>query len=196
MKKLLVLFVAAFMFSMCGSGYSLKTSKVLNDANLLDYKTFQLQEPSREHLPNGVTLADAQFIVSLVAKQLEIRGYKQVTTNPDLMGFLATSSQQKVETIDAVPPGGYYGFGYRYFGPRRSYLNSYYSDAKLITGVNKEGMLMLDLVDGKTNKHVFCAEVSTIMDDSGAKLKDDREMEAAIVKLFSKFPVKPSVVEK
>lgn len=186
MKKFLsfILFFSLFLSS-C-SPFTLESSKVLNNANLSSYNTFMIQPAETNSLPEGIMIGDVKNVYNAVSDQFILRGYKEVSTNPDIIVFLAMSVKQKIETKDAVPQSGY---GYRYFGRRSSYVHSYYNDAQIISGISNEGTLMMDVVDAKTNIHVFCSEVSSVAD--GTKIKDLQKIQEASMVLFSKFPVSP-----
>lgn len=187
MKKFGILIAAfAFLLTSCGT-YTLKQSDVLNNADMSSYKTFMISKADNSQLPGNLMPEDAANIGKAVAQQLIDRGYKQVSTNPDMIVYLALSVEQVIETKDALPPGG--GFGYRYFGPRAAYVHSYYDDAQIISGVSTQGLLMMDIVDAKRNIHVFCSEISALADDNGEKVKDLNELKKATDVLFSKFPI-------
>lgn len=184
MKKATLLLITLLTVLSC-SPYTLESSKVLNNASLETYKTFMIQPADANSLPEGVLIEDVNNIYKAVANQLIARGYKEVPSNPEMLVCLALSVSQKIETKDALPPAG--GFGYRYFGPRASYVHSYYDDAQIISGISKEGNLMMDIVDTSNNVHIFCAEVSAIAD--GTKIKDLQQIQEAVEKLFSRYPV-------
>lgn len=187
MKKFGILIAAfAFLLTSCGT-YTLKQSDVLNNADMSSYKTFMISKADNSQLPGTLMPEDAANIGKAVAQQLIDRGYKQVSTNPDMIVYLALSVEQVIETKDALPPGG--GFGYRYFGPRAAYVHSYYDDAQIISGVSTQGLLMMDIVDAKRNIHVFCSEISALADGDGEKVKDLNELKKATDVLFSKFPI-------
>lgn len=186
MKKLLPVLFGVMAFLCSCSPYTLENSKVLNNANLSTYKTFTIQPADAANLPEGALMGDVENIYKAIANQLIARGYKEVPSNPDMLVCLAMSVSQKIETKDALPPTTG-RFGYHYFGARASYVHSYYDDAKIISGISKEGLLMMDIVDASNNVHIFCAEVSAIAD--GTKIKDMQQIQEAAAKLFSKFPV-------
>lgn len=182
-KTFSLLIIIAAVVSSC-SPFSLESSKVLNNADLSTYKSFSIQPANEATLPEGVFIGDVNNIYKEVANQLIARGYKEVPSNPEMLICLALSVSNKVETKDAIPTTG---FGYHYFGPRASYVHSYYDDAKIVTGISKEGNLMMDIVDAKNNIHIFCAEVSAVAD--GTKIKDLQKIREAVSMMFSRYPV-------
>lgn len=186
-RAILTLLAALLMFSSCGT-YTLHNSKVLNNADMSSYKTFMIQPAEEAMIPEGLSMGDVKNIANAVSTQLKMRGYQEVSTNPDMIVYMAMSVKQVIETKDAIPPATP-GFGYRYLSPRASYVHNYYNDAQIISGISKQGLLMVDIVDAKENIHVFCAEVSALADEKGAKVKDLNELNEAAALLFSRFPI-------
>ena len=179
--------VAVLTLASCGT-LTLEQSKVLNNADLASYKTFMIEPADGSAIPSYLSMDDVNNIYNSISKQLYQRGYVSVSTNPDMIVYMAMSVKQVIETKDAIPPATP-GFGYRYLSPRASYVHNYYSDAQIISGISKQGLLMVDIVDAKENIHVFCAEVSALADEKGAKVKDLNELNEAAAVLFSRFPI-------
>lgn len=189
-KHFSILFVTALAlvaFVACGSPYTLESSNVMNNADFTKYKTFSVLEPSTADLPSFMSKMDYDNIANVIAGEMEQRGYKRVKNNPDLLINFGLSAQEKIETKDALPPTA--GRGFRFMGPRASYVDSYYSDAKVISDVYKEGLLSMDVVDAAKNMYLFNAVVGAVMDGSGSKIRDFEQLQQAADKLFSKFPV-------
>jgi hypothetical protein len=189
MKKLIIMVSAAVvMFASCGT-YTLEQSKVLNNADMASYKTFMIEPADGSTIPSYLSMNDVKNIYKSISDQLYSRGYVSVSTNPDMIVYVAMSVKQVIQTKDLIPPGS--DFGYRYFSPRSAYLDSYYSNAQIISGISKEGILMVDIVDPKKNMHVFCAQVSSLAEDSGVNVKDLSKLNQATEVLFSRYPVVP-----
>lgn len=191
MKKIFIMVsVAVLTLASCGT-LTLEQSKVLNNADLASYKTFMIEPADGSAIPSYLSMDDVNNIYNSISKQLYQRGYVSVSTNPDMIVYVAMSVKQVIKTKDLVPPGS--GFGYRYFSPRAAYLDSYYSDAQIISGISKEGVLMVDMVDTRKKMHIFCAEVSSLAEDSGINVKDLSNLDQATGLLFSKYPVPPKM---
>lgn len=189
MKRTVILVTAVvLMLSSCGT-YTLEQSRVLNNADLASYKTFMIEPADGSTIPSYLSMNDVKNIYRSISEQLYKRGYTYVSTNPDMVVYVAMSVKQVIQTKDLIPPGS--DFGYRYFSPRAAYLDSYYSNAQIISGISKEGVLMVDIVDAKKNIHVFCAEVSSLAEDSGVNVKDLSKLDQATCVLFSRYPVLP-----
>ncbi len=189
MKRLVILVTAAvIMLSSCGT-FTLEQSKVLNNADMASYKTFMIEPADGSTIPSYLSMDDVKLIYRSISDQLYRRGYISVSTNPDMIVYVAMSVKQVIQTKDLIPPGS--DFGYRYFSPRGAYLDNYYSNAQIISGISKEGVLMVDIVDARKKIHVFCAQVSSLAEDGGVNVKDLSELDQATEVLFSRYPVLP-----
>lgn len=191
MKNLAIISCLVLLLSSC-SAITLEKSEVMNNANLSSYKTFMLEPIEESDLPVKFLKEDLQNISNAVASQLEMRGYKEVKSNADLLVYLAISVQHSLESnVDpsySTVVGG--GYRYNYFGrgPRRYGVSTVYTGpTEVTTEVKKEGHLMMDLVDTKTNLHVYLSEISAEAD--GSKYRDISVLNEAVGVLFSKFPV-------
>lgn len=143
-------------------------------------------------LPDLMTTIDYYNISNAIRTQMVARGYTESPTS-DLLINIGLTVQTKIETEPAIPPGlypynGYYPY---YIYPRSLYWQSYYSNAKLITGIYKEGVLSMDFVNIKDKMFLYSASVSTILDSGQSSLKNVSEINQAVQVLFSSFPVKP-----
>jgi hypothetical protein len=77
------------------------------------------------------------------------------------------------------------------FYPSFVYPRSYYwnPNAQVITGVYKEGVLTVDMVNIDTKVALFSASVATVMDGSQGQYRNLSGIAEAVQTLFSKFPV-------
>lgn len=186
MKKViknLLLVIGLILLAGCSS-YTVLNSKVYNNAVLTDYKTFSIAQPDQNNMPPNMSMRDFDALANAVKNQMLRRGYKE-STNPDLMVYLGITIENKVQTKDAIPPATPY-----YFGGRGAWARSYYSDAQLITGIDKEGTLSVDIVDVKEQKVVYAGAVGSVMDGQ-QHIRDLKALDEAMDKLFKNFPVKP-----
>lgn len=190
MKRILLSLIVVFAVISC-SPFSLEKCQVLNDADLSSYKTFMLEQIDESDLPTRFMQSDLQNIYDAISDEMTSRGYKQVSSNADLLVYMAVSVKDELETnveSTTVPVG----YRYNYFGrgPVRlagGFHGAISTPTEITTEVVKEGYLMLDLVDTKTNNHVFYSEIKTAAD--GTKYRDLNMLKAAAQKLFSQFPV-------
>lgn len=186
-QKLLFFLLSAFAFTSCNSVY-LQNSSVFNNADLGSYKTFMMQ-PVDKDLPGNMMVTDVENIYDAVSKQLRIRGYKEVNSNPDMLVFVAISVKESLQTRVSSSPYPVYGtsFFFDYLPAPGFYSHGWYSSTQVSTVVNHEGDLMIDLVDAQKNMHIFCAEVRTPSDNR--VYKDLDLLQEVAETLFSEFPM-------
>ena len=73
--------------------------------------------------------------------------------------------------------------------PRSYYWNSYYANAKVITGIYREGVLTMDMVNINKKLPLYSASVATIIENGNARFRNLEGIAEAVKTLFSKFPV-------
>lgn len=196
MKKILLLtaVIAALLTSAC-SPFTLVNSETYNDANLQQYKTFRIVSPADGQLPPGMQLVTYYNIASAIREQMIIRGYTEDANSPLLIN-IGLTVHREIETEPALPPGytpypgPYFNGYYPYFMyPRNYYWDSYYANARIITGIYKEGVLTMDMVNIDTKIPLFSASVATILENGNAQFRNLSGIAEAVQTLFSKFPV-------
>ncbi len=196
MKKILLLtaFAAALLVTAC-SPFTLVNSETYNDANLQEYKTFRIVSPADGDLPPGMQLVTYYNIAAAIREQMIIRGFTEASNSPLLIN-IGLTVHREIETEPALPPGyppypgPYYGGYYPYFiYPRSFYWSNYYANAQVITGIYKEGVLTMDMVNIDTKIPLFSASVSTILENGNAQFRNLSGIAEAVQTLFSKFPV-------
>lgn len=196
MKKLL-LFTAVLLglFTTGCSPFSLVNSETYNDADLADYKTFRIVTPDQGQMPPGMQMVTYYNIAAAIREQMIIRGYTEDSSSPLLVN-IGLTVHKEIETEPALPPGympyagpfyrGYYPY---FMYPRGYYWPSYYANAKVITGIYKEGVLTMDMVNMTEKLPLFSASVATILENGNAQFRNLSGIAEAVQTLFSKFPV-------
>ncbi len=196
MKKILLLtaIAAALLVTAC-SPFTLVNSETYNDANLQQYKTFRIVSPADGDLPPGMQLVTYYNIAAAIREQMIIRGFTESPNSPLLIN-IGLTVHREIETEPALPPaytpypGPFYNGFYPYFMyPRSFYWNNYYANARIITGIYKEGVLTMDMVNIDTKIPLFSASVSTILENGNAQFRNLTGIAEAVQTLFSKFPV-------
>ena len=190
----MVLVVMAILSS-C-SPYNLVTSTTYNDADLSDYTTFRIVTPGEGKLPPGMAMVTYYNIAAAIREQMVDRGFREDPDSPLLINIGLTVKQQ-IATEPALPPGGYpYYWGGPYGGyapwfmyPRGYYWPGFDSNAQVITGVYREGVLTMDMVNINQKVPLFSASVGTILDNGDTQFRDLQGIAEAVQTLFSKFPV-------
>jgi lipoprotein len=194
MKKYLSLLLISLLLSAC-SPFSLVNSESYNNADLSSYKTFRIVTPADGHLPPGMEMVTYYNIAAAIREQMVDRGFTEDPNSPLLIN-IGVTVHREIQTEPAVPPGyspywgPYYNGYYPYFmWPRDYYWSNYYANAQIITGIYKEGVLTMDMVNIDTKVPLFSASVATIMENGQAQFRDLKSIAEAVQTLFSKFPV-------
>lgn len=196
MKKigLLMTAIVALLLSSC-SPFTLVNSETYNDADLSSYRTFHIVSPADGALPPGMQMVTYYNIAAAIREQMVMRGYTEDANSPLLIN-IGLTVHKEIETEPALPPGyvpysgPYYNGFYPYFMyPRYNYWANYYSNAQIITGIYKEGVLTMDMVNIQTKIPLYSASVSTILENGNAQFRNLQGIAEAVQTLFSKFPV-------
>ena len=171
MKKIIItlLGILGLLSSSC-SPYTLVNSSVYNNSNLSAYKTFRIVAPPEGSLPPGMNMVTYYNIAAAIREQMVERGYVESADSPLLVN-IALTIQKEIETAPALPPG-------------------YYANAKVITGIYREGVLTMELVDMDRKIALYSSSVSTILQPGDSQFRNLTEIAQAVKVLFSEFPVK------
>lgn len=204
MKKIygfLAIFAAVMLLAGC-SPYSLVNSDVYNGSNLRSYTTFRIVTPAEGKLPPGMTMVTYYNIAAAVREQMVERGYAE-DPESNLLINLGLTVKKEIATEPALPPGAmpyggpfYNGVGPWFMYPRGYYwpdynnYYNYYSNAQLITGIYREGVLTMDMVNIADKLPVYSSSVATILDNGDTQFRNLEGIAEAVKTLFSDFPVK------
>ena len=195
------------------SPFSLVSSEVYNDANLTDFHTFHIITPEEGSLPPGMQLVTYYNIAAAVREQMVERGYVESPESPIVINFGITVHKEIATEplVDALPPAPMWGPGpgmpppspganwFPYGGPGPApgyapyfmYPRSYYwnPNAQVITGIYKEGVLTMDIVDMADKEALFSSSVATILEPGDSQFRNLTGINEAVQTLFSKYPV-------
>lgn len=206
MKKILLIATAALAAAMTScSPFTLVNSETYNDANLAAYKTFRIVSPADGELPPGMQMVTYYNISAAIREQMIIRGYTESPESPLLIN-IGLTVHREIETAPALPPapapvppappvappypGPYYnGYYPAFMYPRDAYWSNYYANARVITGIYKEGVLTMDMVNIDTKVPLFSASVATILENGNAQFRNLSGIAEAVQTLFSEYPV-------
>ena len=196
-KTLLQLLFGAAMTLVLGacSPFALVNSETYNDANLAQYHTFRIVPPGTEgKLPPGMQMVTYYNIAAAIREQMVERGFTEDPSSPLLIN-IGLTVHKEISTEPLVPPGvppymgPYYNGYYPYFMYPRSYYWPVYSNAQVITGIYKEGVLTMDFVNIQEKLPLYSASVATIIQNGQSQFRDLSGIAEAVQTLFSKFPV-------
>ncbi|MDE6582207.1 MAG: DUF4136 domain-containing protein [Duncaniella sp.] len=202
MKKILSFSLVAMVMLILNScsPFALVSSQTYNDADLAQFKTFRIVTPDAQNLPPTMTMVTYYNIAAAIREQMAERGYTEDPSSPLLINIGLTVSQQ-IATAPAIPPGTpypyagpyYQGYGPWFMYPRGYYWPgydyNYYANAQVITGIYKEGVLTMDMVNTDTKTALFSASVATILENGDSQFRNLKGIAEAVQTLFSKFPV-------
>lgn len=215
-KKLMVAAMAFLGISLTScSPFTLVNSEVYNDANLADFHTFHIITPDEGKLPPGMQLVTYYNIAAAIREQMVERGYVEDPNSPIIVN-IGLSVHKEIQTepawmaynppmwgpgVPPPPPGGPYpgpnfypwggpgpapGYAPWFMMPRSYYWNS---NAQVITGIYKEGVLTMDIVDIADKEALFSSSVSTILENGDSQFRNLAGINEAVQTLFSKYPV-------
>lgn len=195
MKKILSFVASALLLAGC-SPYTLVNSETYNDAKLSSYSTFHIVTPDEGAMVPGMQAVTYYNIAAAIREQMLERGYQESADSPLLIN-IGLSVQKEIQTEPALPPNyypyygpapapGYYPF---FMYPRQYYWPSYYQNAQVITGIYKEGVLTMDMVNTVEKVPLYSASVATIVNGGDSGYRNLQGIAEAVNTLFSKFPV-------
>ncbi len=198
MKKFLYALAAAVTIGLAScSPFTLVNSETYNGADLADYHTFRIVTPDQGNLPHGMQMMTYYNIAAAIREQMVERGFTESEDSPLLIN-IAVTVQREIETGPAFVgygPNGPMGPGFGP-GPRRFYPSFIFPrplywnpNAQVITGIYKEGVLTMDMVNLNKKEAVFSASVATVIDGSQGQYRNLEGIAEAVQTLFSRFPV-------
>ncbi len=199
MKKLILFATTLVLLATTGcSQFSLVNSETYNNANLAQYHTFRIVTPADGHMIPGMQMVTYYNIAAAIREQMIERGFVEDSTS-NLLVNIALTVKNEIATEPAIPPGympyagpmynGLYPFYMYPYGYWNNYYASYYNNAQVITGIYKEGVLTMDMVNIKDQLPLYSASVATILNQGSGQFRNLNEISQAVSTLFSKFPV-------
>lgn len=169
------------LMTSCGSTLSV-TNDFDKSVDFSKYKTFSFY-----HLKTTgeISQLNADRIVKAIILEMKGKGYVESKDNPDLLINAVTVLQEKEATT--VSSTNYYGYG----GFYRPYGYGYGYPMGNSTSVNtynyKDGTLMVDILDAKTDKLIW---EGTGTSEITSKINDpEKAIGYAISKILASYPV-------
>lgn len=195
MLKLILQFAALFLMLTSCSTFMLVNSETYNDANLAEYHTFRIVTPADGAMIPGMEAVTYYNIAAAIREQMLERGFTEDANSPLLVN-IGLTVHKEIATEPLLPPGypiypgPYYNGVYPFFMyPRSYYWNGYLSNAQVITGIYKEGVLTMDMVNTDSKIALYSSSVSTILENGDSQFRNLKGIAEAVQTLFSKFPV-------
>ena len=191
------------------STFTLVNSEVYNNANLADFHTFRIITPGEGKLPPGMELVTYYNIAAAIREQMVERGYVEDPESPIVINIgLTVKNEVYTEPVAALapppppgpmgpPPGPMNWFPYGGPGPAPGFApyfmmpRSYYwnPNAQVVTGIYKEGVLTMDIVDMQDKLPLFSSSVATILENGDSQFRNLSGIAQAVQTLFEKYPV-------
>lgn len=172
MKKIIAIFSILSLFAFTSCNVVSVTTDYDREANFTTYKTYSFHEKGLEKL--AINDLDKRRIVAAIEQNLAIKGFTQVTTQPDLLINVLASSTKEIDVNDNLGygPYGYYG---GYWGGAYPTVSEYTA-----------GKIIIDIIDDKRNILVWQG-VGSGLNLSNIDNKAER-IPKAIDEILSKFP--------
>lgn len=167
----------------CGTTISV-TSDFDKSVDFSKYKTFSFY-----HLKTTgeVSKLNADRIVNAINLELKGKGYVESKDNPDLLINAVTVLQEKIAT--SVSTTSYYGYGgyYRPYGYGYGYGYPVGNSTAVNTYNYKDGTIMVDILDAKTEKLIWEGTGSS---EITSKPSDpEKAIGYAISKILASYPL-------
>lgn len=214
-RNFLIVALASLGMAMTScSPFSLVSSQTYNNANLADFHTFRIITPDDGSLPPGMEAVTYYNIAAAIREQMVERGYVESPESPIIINIgLTVHKEVQTEPLSFVDPGPMWGpgpgmpppppggpghwFPYGGPGPAPGFApyfmmpRSYYwnPNAQVVTGIYREGVLTMDIVDMATRQALFSSSVATILQPGDAQFRNLTGIAEAVQTLFQKYPV-------
>ncbi|MGI4761504.1 MAG: DUF4136 domain-containing protein [Janthinobacterium lividum] len=195
MKKILLGLALALGggLSACSSAVNVEQRA---DVNFAKYRTFDFADTEVKTQGDQNPLLNSPIaqdrIKQAIASELAKRGLRQVETNPDFLVTTHTYVERAERTVYDSYPGANYAYPYS-VGYRGRFLpinyGSWYSPAYYQTPRTeqyREGTLVLDFIDARTNNLVWRGSMADPVDDP-ARL--GTEFSKSAKEILDKFPI-------
>lgn len=201
MKRIVFFLIAlAAIFSaenLYAASFHLISGKVLNDAKFNTYKTYSFlpydEQNNRNNPGLKFTETDYNNMVQAIRNELNQRGFTESNDGEMLIDIGLTMLRKATVNTDLYPAYG--GIRFYYPGYFRRGWAPYWRDrayrAYTTARIDRDGVLILDIIDAKRNVHLYSAAVSTNLDKINNQWNDPNSLNQAAKLLFKKFPIKP-----
>jgi hypothetical protein len=176
--KLLLIIASSFLLFACSTTRVLRT-ELAEGTTLTDYKTFDFYKLEASGDTVSVKFKErTSQLQQAIAEQLQSKGYRQETNNPDLLVNIGVVVDEKIQTRET----NFATDAPLYIGQRRY---SWKSEEKEVDRY-KLGTATVHLVDAKQNKMVWEGVVEGVIPDKDRKAEE--RLREGMAKLFEKFP--------
>jgi len=197
---LFMMFLSAVILSerVAAASFHLMSAKVLNNAQFATYKTYSFlpyDQQNNRNNPERLKFSETDYnnMVQAVRNELNQRGFTESPDGELLIDVGLTLLRKATVNTDLYPAYG--GIRFYYPGYFRRGWAPYWRDrayrAYTTAKINREGVLILDIIDSKRDVHLYSAAVSTDLDKTTNQWNDPASLNQAAKLLFKKFPIRP-----
>lgn len=194
MKTLLPLAMAVSLLVLggCASGPEVRV-EYDRTVDFTHYQTFGFVSPLGTDR-NGYQSLVSQYLTAATQREMEVRGMRRVSSNPQLLVNFNTALTEKMRVITTPAPivGMGIGYGGGYYGYRAGMYGAWplYQDQTTITPY-QEGTLNIDVVDAARKQLVWEGVVTDIVTQD---MLDNLQasIDAAVAAAFAKYPIQPA----
>jgi uncharacterized protein DUF4136 len=181
---------AVTLISSCATGPQIRVNAA-PDANFSSYATFGFPEQTGTDRAGYSTLVTSYFKMA-VREQMQLRGYRYVDENPDLLVNFFANARERVEVRShpsVTLAHGYYGYRYGLYGAWPLYAQD------IETVSYPVGTANVDVVDAKQKQLIWEGLAQGRIRDED--MKNPREAISNVVaQLFTRFPGRAAAVER
>jgi len=185
MKKRAPILLTILLLTMACSSVKLVDVQLEKGFIVSNYKTFDFLTINTggdavSPLDGPIYRANLEHIKASITKELEARGIKRSTSNPELtvnIGIVVTEEIQTRETSFANPADRT-----AYMGQR----NYHWEAGEVAVGTYRDGTLTIHLVDAATNKLMWKGSAESVLPNKPKEVPT--LIEDAVKKLFEKIP--------
>lgn len=165
-------------------GVSVK-SDYMKDFDFTKLRTFAFKTDRTSNDPLSSNSIEAERIQNALTTQLQANGFSQVSQDPNFIVAFYSRTTPKTE-IESTPGFGFglgfgWGYGVPYYGRWRWGLGP-----DIWTYNYKQGRIMVDMIDPKTNELIWRGVVMDTVDGIGQSDKQANEAARDLVKRFVK----------
>lgn len=178
MKLPITLLILAALVS-CSSSSKISKAEIAPGVNLSGYKTFDFYSLDA----SGDTVTEkfeqrTKMLKTAIASELQQKGYRQVSQNPDLLVNIGVTAKEEIQTRQT----DFRTDAPRYMGQRRYTWKS----QEVETGRYRTGTIDIHLVDARQNIMVWRKVAESIIPDRDKQLTE--KIGSGIKKIFTDFP--------
>jgi len=146
-----------------------------SEANFASYQTYAWVE--QEQSPTGSDLLDKR-IRGAVDTQLAAKGFRQESTNPDILVVFHVGTQDKIDVTDWGYTYQRYGYG-GWGGGRQVDVYQY-----------TEGTVIVDLIDAGSSQLVWRGSATKTIDSNPSPERMEKNINDAMAQVFKRYPPK------